>query len=90
MPEYTGVFHRGNPVFETSFPYFDMDRRVIATFPDENVLMSGFIENEKLIYDKSALVWVAKGDGQIILFSFSPLSSGVPRRPLISCCLIRS
>ena len=76
MPEYTGVFHRGNPVFETSFPYFDMDRRVIATFSDENVLMSGFIENEKLIYDKSALVWVAKGDGQIILFSFSPQFRG--------------
>jgi hypothetical protein len=76
MPEYTGVFHRGNPVFQTGFPWFDMDRRVIATFADENVLMSGFIENEKLIFNKSAMVWLGKGDGQIILFSFSPLFRG--------------
>jgi hypothetical protein len=76
MPEYTGVFHRGNPVFQTGFPWFDMDRRVIATFAGENVLMSGFIENEKLIFDKSAMVWLGKGDGQIILFSFSPLFRG--------------
>ena len=76
MPEYTGVFHRGNPVFATSFPYFDMDRRVIASFAEKDVLMSGFIENEKLITDESALVWVAKGEGQIVLFSFSPQFRG--------------
>jgi hypothetical protein len=76
MPEYTGVFHRGNPVFTTSFPNFDMDRRIIATFPGENVLLSGYIENEKLLKDQAALVWVRKGDGQIILFSFSPLFRG--------------
>jgi hypothetical protein len=76
MPEYTGVFHRGNPVFATSFPYFDMDRRVIASFADENILMSGFIENEKLLKDQVAMVWIKKGDGQIVLFSFSPQFRG--------------
>ncbi len=76
MPEYTGVFHRGNPVFATSFPYFDMDRRVIATFPGDNILLSGYIENEKLLSDQVAMVWVKKGEGQMVLLSFCPQFRG--------------
>ncbi len=76
MPEYSGVFHRGNPVFATSFPYFDMDRRVIASFAKDNILMSGFIDNEKLISEQVAMVWVKKGNGQIVLFSFCPQFRG--------------
>ncbi len=33
MPQHSGVFSRGAPVFATSIPVFDMDRRVIATHP---------------------------------------------------------
>ncbi len=76
MPEYAGVFHRGNPVFATSFPYFDMDRRVLGLFPDEDILMSGYIENEDLLSEQVALVWVKKGEGQLVLFSFSPQFRG--------------
>jgi hypothetical protein len=76
MPENTGVFHRGNPVFVTGFPYFDMDRRVIASFPKEKILMSGFIDNEKLLADRAAMVWVKKGEGQLVLFSFAPQFRG--------------
>ena len=72
MPQTHGVFHRGNPVFRTSLPYFDMDRRVIATFAKDNVLMSGYSENEELLHEEAALVWVGKGDGQIVLSSFNP------------------
>ncbi len=72
MPNKTGVFHRGSPVFATSIPYFDMDRRVIATFAKENILMSGYAEKEKLLSEKSAAVWLAKGKGQIVLFTFNP------------------
>ena len=76
MPEYTGVFHRGSPVFATSFPYFDMDRRVIAVFPKDNILMSGFIQNEKRLSEQVAMVWVKKGQGQMVLFSFCPQFRG--------------
>ncbi len=72
MPSETGVFHRGSPVFATSIPYFDMDRRVIATFAKENILMSGYAEKEKLAGEKSAAVWLAKGKGQLVLFTFNP------------------
>jgi hypothetical protein len=32
MPSQTGVFSRGRPVFSTTLPGFDMDRRVIASY----------------------------------------------------------
>jgi hypothetical protein len=67
-----GVFHRGAPVFQTRIPYFDMDRRVIARFPSDKLLMSGYAEKEELMKDKAALVWLSKGKGQIILSSFNP------------------
>lgn len=76
MPQQTGIFHQGNPVFSTSFPYFDMDRRVIGSFAEENILMSGYAVNEKLLAGKPALVWLKKGQGQIILFAFSPQFRG--------------
>ncbi|MCB2197033.1 MAG: hypothetical protein KQH79_14320 [Bacteroidetes bacterium] len=72
MPAEIGVFHREGPVFRTWQPYFDVDRRVIATFPEKNILMSGYAENEEIIGNKSSIVWLQKGKGQIVLFSFSP------------------
>ena len=72
MPEKIGVFYRGRPVFTTSTPNFDMDRRVIAKFPKENILMSGYAEKIDLIANRSAIIWLKKNKGQMILFSFNP------------------
>jgi hypothetical protein len=76
MPKEVAVFHRGNPVFTTSIPYFDMDRRVIASFPEDNILMSGYAANEKLLAKQAAMVWVKKGKGQFIFYGFSPHHRG--------------
>ncbi|HHN47766.1 MAG TPA: hypothetical protein ENN08_02335 [Bacteroidales bacterium] len=72
MPAETAVFHRGSPVFATTIPYFDMDRRVIGFFAEDNILMSGYADNEKELAGQAALVWIKKGKGQLILYSFSP------------------
>ena len=76
MGEAIGVFFRGKPVFTTSLPTFDMDRKVIAKFPDEKILISGYAENEEKLKDKSALVWLKKGKGQLVLFGFNPQFRG--------------
>ncbi|MBT8386263.1 MAG: hypothetical protein KJO12_02535, partial [Ignavibacteria bacterium] len=76
MEEEIGVFFRGNPVFTTSLPRFDMDRRVIATFPKEDILLSGYAENEHKLKNKTAAVWIKKGNGQLVLFGFSPQFRG--------------
>lgn len=72
MPETIGVFHRNGPIFKTWQPYFDVDRRVIATFPERDILISGYAENEKKIGNKSSIIWLKKGKGQVVLFSFNP------------------
>lgn len=72
MPSELGVFFRGYPVFQTSVPSFDMDRRVIGTFPEKGIFMSGYIEKEELLANKSALIWLEKGKGQFVLFGFNP------------------
>lgn len=72
MPGKSGAFYRGNPVFETSLPNFDMDRRTIATFPKKNILASGYIEKEDSLGEKSCTVWLKKGKGQLVLFAFNP------------------
>jgi len=72
MPENTGVFYRGNPVFKTSVPNFDMDRRVIAKFTKKDILLSGYAQKIDLVADKSAVVWLKKNKGQMVLYSFNP------------------
>jgi hypothetical protein len=72
MPEEAGVFYRGKPAFSTSLPKFDTDRRVIGKFPEKDILMSGYIEKPELISDKTDMVWLREGKGQMVLFAFSP------------------
>ena len=72
MPESIGVFSRGRPVFRTSVPIFDMDRRVIGSYPEKEVLMSGYAAKEELMGLKSAMVWMKKGKGQFVLMGFGP------------------
>jgi hypothetical protein len=72
MPAESGIFYRGNPVFSTSQPDFDMDRRVIGKFPKKDILLSGYIEKEELLSDKSCMIWLKKGKGQLVLFAFNP------------------
>ena len=72
MPSEIGVFHRSQPVFATWQPYFDVDRRVLGTFPERDILLSGYTKNEELIGNKTTIVWLKKGKGQVVLFSFNP------------------
>ena len=72
MPEHVGVFSRGRPVFRTSIPVFDMDRRVIGSFPEKEILMSGYAEEEKKLGNKAAMIWMKKGTGQYVFYGFYP------------------
>jgi len=72
MPEEVGVFYRGNPLFNTTVPRFDMDRRVIGAFPEKEILMSGYCEKEEKMAEKPAMIWIKKGKGEFILYSFNP------------------
>jgi len=72
MPESIGVFSRGRPVFATSVPKFDMDRRVIGTYPEKDILISGYASGEEKMGNKAAMIWMEKGKGQFVLYGFGP------------------
>ena len=73
LPSRIGVFSRGRPAFKTSVPQLDTDRRVIASFPEEHLLLSGWAEKEELLGRKAAMVWSRHGKGQFVFYAFNPL-----------------
>ena len=76
MPEKAGAFSRGTPVFGTSIPVLDTDRRVIGIYPERDLLLSGYIAGEKELQNRPTMVWVRAGKGQIVLFGFRPQFRG--------------
>jgi hypothetical protein len=50
--------------------------RIIARYPSSNVLLSGWLEGEKVIAGKGAMVEVTSGLGRAILFGFRPQHRG--------------
>ncbi|MBN1682339.1 peptidase M14 family protein [Candidatus Bathyarchaeota archaeon] len=46
--------------------------KTVATFPEQQILISGWLVGEKHIREKSPLVEVKIGQGKIVLFGFSP------------------
>jgi hypothetical protein len=92
MPEEVGVFFRGDPVFTTSIPEFDMDRRVIGKFPENDILLSGYAEQEEKLAERVAQIWLQKGRGQLVLMGFDPLfraSTTVTYKLLFNALLLK-
>jgi len=71
LPAEAGALSRGHAL-ETTPPRPDTDRRVLARYPERDLLASGYIEHEEALADSPAVVWVRKGKGQLALFAFSP------------------
>jgi hypothetical protein len=76
MPTEAGVFSRGTPVFATSIPVLDTDRRVIGVHPERDLLVSGYLAGEKELQNRPTMVWVRAGKGQLVLIGFRPQFRG--------------
>ena len=66
-------------IFFKSGPVFDGvrgDSKAVATYPEFNPLMSGWLEGEKRIRQKVALLETPLGNGRVILFGFKPQHRG--------------
>ena len=72
MPPESGVFSRSRPVFRTGQPAPDTDRRILASFPKHDILLSSYLESEKLLANTATAVWTRKGKGQLVLYAFAP------------------
>jgi len=71
MPEEGSGFFANSPTFQTWSSFEDKgEPRTIARYPDENIMMSGWMLGEKYLKNKSAALEVPLGKGRIILLGF--------------------
>ncbi|MEW6456822.1 MAG: M14 metallopeptidase family protein [Acidobacteriota bacterium] len=71
MPKQASGFFSYSPAF-TSLPTFEKKEaaKIIAKYPEENPLMSGYIHGEKALFNKGAIAEATLGNGKVILLGF--------------------
>ncbi|HEX8620107.1 MAG TPA: hypothetical protein VF911_21185, partial [Thermoanaerobaculia bacterium] len=78
MPAQTAAFLDAPIAFETTAPATDMQRWVLASYPEDekDILLSGWIQGADRLTRKAAAVAVTYGKGKIVLFGFRPQHRG--------------
>lgn len=70
LPEETAAMFSRSLAFRTWVPSGEWDRKVVARYPEEKVLMSGWLLGEDVIARKAAVVDARYKKGHIILIGF--------------------
>jgi len=72
MPNEVAAFYDGPIAFQTSAPAPDVQRSVIAWYPNEarDILVSGYAHGAERLERKAAAVSFTKGKGKIVMFGF--------------------
>jgi hypothetical protein len=78
MPSQVAAFIDKGIAFDTTIPATDIDRWVLATYPDDgrDILLSGWISGEDRLAGKAAAVATTYGKGKIVLLGFRPQNRG--------------
>jgi hypothetical protein len=78
MPAETAAFLDSAMAFDTTAPATDMQRWVLATYPENenDVLLSGWIQGADRLTRKAAAVALTYGKGKIVLLGFRPQHRG--------------
>jgi hypothetical protein len=72
MPSEIAAFFDGPIAFQTSSPGPDVQRSVIAWYPDDakDILISGYAHGAERLERKAAAVSFTRGKGKIVMFGF--------------------
>jgi hypothetical protein len=72
MPPEVAAFYDGPIAFQTSAPAPDVQRSVIAWYPDDakDILISGYAHGAERLERKAAVVSFTRGKGKIVMFGF--------------------
>ncbi len=72
MPHEIAAFYDGPIAFQTSVPAPDVQRSVIAWYPDDakDILVSGYAHGVERLERKAAVVSFTRGKGKIVMFGF--------------------
>jgi hypothetical protein len=63
-------YQNSSIAFSTSIPFGQFDRSVVARYPVKDLLKSGFLVGEDLLYKRAAIVDVKQKKGHVILLGF--------------------
>jgi hypothetical protein len=77
MPAEAPALFSGSPAFNI-IASFENEPVVIAKYPKENLLLSGYLKGEKYLQDKISAIEVPFGKGKVILLGFGVQSRGQP------------
>jgi hypothetical protein len=67
MPKEAAAMFVNSPALDTFSPSFDWDRKVVAAYPEDEVLLSGWLLGEEYLTRKAAVVDTKWKGGRIIL-----------------------
>jgi hypothetical protein len=72
LPEMTPAVFTGSPALETWTPLTtDWDRKVVAAYPEDEILLSGWLLGEDVIARKAAVVDTRYMKGRVILIGIA-------------------
>jgi glutamine amidotransferase-like uncharacterized protein len=76
------AYFADSPAFQTSPTDTRVERRVVATYPDESedILVSGYLKGGDKLEKKAAVVEYKVGKGRIVLIGFRPQHRAQPHR----------
>jgi Zinc carboxypeptidase len=74
LPAEVAIFQDKAIAFETALPGAEMERWVLAAYPDDrrDILLSGFIQGEDRLERRAAAVALTYGKGKVVLLGFRP------------------
>jgi len=78
LPEQIAVFVDESIVFDTRLPGAEMEKWVLASYPEESrdILLSGWVRGAEKLAGRSAAIAMTYGKGKIVLFGFRPQHRG--------------
>ncbi len=79
LPARLAVTMEGPFGFQTQPAGGEAARRVVARFPDEPLLLSGWLRGEEKLRRRAAVVELRRGPGRAVLFAFAPYFRGQTR-----------
>ena len=72
MPEKGYILLRGSQAYAIKGTHNNDYYKVIVSYPEENIMQSGWLIGEKHLSRKAALIEAKKKDGKVIMYGFSP------------------
>ncbi len=73
----TLLLFKGYPAFQVKQTPENEDYGIVVSYPEERMLVSGWLIGEEKISNKAALIDAKVGEGRVVLYGFSPQMRGI-------------